>query len=246
MIETDPTALTLILGQVGSKAYGTDTLESDDDFMGVILAPMSCYIGLDSWGQSGTKESKRENGSPVDAVYYDIKKFFNLCLGFNPNVIPLLYLQKYVHVSPGGQMILSNADMFTSKLAFDTFIGYSKSQLSSVQRGVTGKYGEKRKALIQKYGYDVKFAYHTIRLLTMIQEFFSIGLMNVHRGADIPYLMSIREGKVKQEEFFKLAEDLMHLVGRCFDDAKWIPDKPDYERANRICMDVIDSYALKN
>ena len=49
----------LLLGQVGSKAYGTSTPESDDDYMGVCLAPMNNYIGLKEWNHHGTKEIKR-------------------------------------------------------------------------------------------------------------------------------------------------------------------------------------------
>ncbi len=230
----------LLIGLVGSQAYGTATEESDEDYMGVALAPLSYYTGLDQWQNEGTKEFKKEKGDEYDAVVYELKKFFKLCLGFNPNVIPLLYLPKYKYATAGGMQLVYNADIFVSKYAYDTFIGYAKSQLSNVKKGITGKYGAKRKELIQKYGYDVKFAMHTIRLLTMINEFFSTGKMSVNRGSDIPHLLDIRHGKITEKEFFQEAEFLLSIAQGEFEKATWIPDKPDFKRANELCMDIIE------
>ncbi len=230
----------LLVGKVGSHAYGTATAESDDDYMGVILAPISCYTGLNTWSNDGTYELKRANNQEVDAVFYELQKFFKLCLGFNPNVIPLLYLDQYEIVSPAGQLLLDNRDMFVSKRAFHTFVGYAKAQLINVERGVTGKYGAKRKALIEKYGYDVKFAYHTIRLLLMIARFFETREMNVNMGVHIPMLMDIREGKISKDGFFSMATALMLVVERSFNNATWLPEKPDQEKANNICMEIVE------
>ncbi len=232
----------LLVGQVGSKAYGTSTPDSDDDFMGVACARRSCYTGLDTWKSGGTLELKRAGREENDVVVYEVKKFFHLCLGFNPNVIPLLYLrpQDYKFLTNSGQHILDHRDMFVSRRALDTFVGYAQSQLSNVRRGVTGRYGEKRKSLIEKHGYDVKFAYHTIRLLGMIKEFFLTREMKVFRDGDVPLLMEIRQGKVPQTMFFKMAEHLIVEVQSAFEKATWVPDEPMYRVANRICMEVIE------
>lgn len=235
----------IILGQVGSKAYGTNTPESDDDFMGVAIAPLSCYLGLDKYHNDGSLEFKRNDGEDFDAVVYDIKKFLKLCVGFNPNVIPLLYLREedYRILTPIGKKIVDNRKLFESHRALDTFVGYAKGQLSSVKRGVTGKYGEKRKALIKQYGYDVKFAYHTIRLLGMIRHFFSHGEMNVYRYGDIPKLMDIRMGYWSQEKFFENAEFLMNEITCLFEDAKlWLPEKPNMAAINNLCEECIGEY----
>jgi hypothetical protein len=157
-------------------------------------------------------------------------------------VIPLLYLRKedYRFVSPEGQLILDSRHIFTSAYALDTFVGYAKSQLLNVKKGITGKYGAKRKALIEQFGYDVKFAYHTIRLLGMINEFFQSGQMNVHRGHHVPYLMSIRAGEVTEGEFFEVAEKLLAEVEASFMKATWIPAKPNFEAANLLCMKIVE------
>lgn len=236
----------LILGQVGSKAYGTSTPESDDDYMGVVCAPLSCYMGLDKWANDGSMEIKRAQGAEVDAVVYDIRKFFKLCLAFNPHVIPLLYLrdEDYRYLHPVGKRIISCRHIFESKRALNTFVGYARGQISNVQRGITGKYGEKRKKLIEEFGYDVKFAYHTIRLLGMIQEFFEIGEMTFHRGSDVEFLMEIRRGEVAQGEFFQIADALMDQVTFAFNKATWLPDEPDYKKANELCVTCIKAIRL--
>lgn len=237
-------SLVLLLGQVGSKAYGTNTESSDDDFMAVVLAPLSCYTGLDKWENDGSFELKKENGNGEDAIAYELHKFSRLCLQFNPNVIPLLYLSDYIMVHPAGQTILDNKDAFISLRCYDTFIGYAKSQMSNVRKGITGKYGSKRKALIEKYGFDTKFAAHTIRLLRMVGEFFYTGHIQVNRTEiDADELLSIRRGEWTEDEFFLEAEKIMKWV----EDAKNlnprnIPKEPDYARVNRIVMEIISQY----
>ena len=237
----------LILGQVGSKAYGTSTPASDDDYMAVCLAPLACYTGLDKWHNDGTYEAKRTNHG-FDMVAYELHKFVGLCLAFNPNVIPLLYLreQDYLEVHPAGRLLITNRDAFISQRAFETFFGYAKGQLSNVRKGITGKLGQKRKELIQQYGYDVKFAYHTIRLLRMINEFmadyspsYSPPLI-VYRH-DAAELMDIREGKWSQERFFGEAEALIESAEGLKDRVK-LPESPDRDKVNELVMWIVDRY----
>lgn len=46
----------------------------------------------------------------------------------------------------------------------------------------SGYMGEKRKAMVRKYQYDVKNAAHLIRLLRMGTEFLTTGELQVYRG----------------------------------------------------------------
>jgi hypothetical protein len=194
-------------------------------------------------------------------VAYELHKFVRLCLGFNPNVIPLLYLRPsdYLEVHPGGQLLLDNRDAFMSVRAYDTFIGYARGQLSNVRRGITGKYGEKRKALIRQYGYDVKFAYHTIRLLRMIVEVMTARQINaqshkmggfkpvsenfeVYRGnIDAAELMEIREGHWSLDRFFEEADKLIVIAEHMKVKADF-PEQPDYDRVNKLVMDIVEKF----
>ena len=82
---------TLILCRHGSWAYGTNTPESDEDFKGVAVAPREMYLGFSkTWEQAESKEP--------DLVIYELRKFFNLAAGGNPNITELLYVDPSDHI----------------------------------------------------------------------------------------------------------------------------------------------------
>src|SRR5687767_9225547 len=58
----------------------------------------------------------------------------------------------------------------------------------------SGYMGEKRKAMVRKYQYDVKNAAHLIRLLRMGAEFIESGTLQVFRTADADELKVIKRG----------------------------------------------------
>jgi uncharacterized protein len=231
----------ILLGRVGSRAYGTDMPESDSDYMGVCIAPADCYVGLKHWHNDGTKEFKRE-ADGFDSVSYELKKFLNLCMNFNPNVIPLLWLrpEDYILLEPEGQVIIDNRKLFNSKRAYHTFLGYAKGQIHRMKVGSTGKLGAQRKALVEKYGYDTKFAYHTIRLLRMVKEFFLSNGENlgVFRAEDAEELKNIRAGSLMLEDFYRYCDELMEEISGIYSTST-IPENPDFDSVNDMCMHLI-------
>ena len=58
----------------------------------------------------------------------------------------------------------------------------------------SGYMGEKRKAMVRKYQYDVKNAAHLIRLLRMGTEFLETGRLQVYRTTDADELKVIKRG----------------------------------------------------
>ncbi|HYV07606.1 MAG TPA: nucleotidyltransferase domain-containing protein [Blastocatellia bacterium] len=103
-----------------------------------------------------------------------------------------------------------------------------------------GYMGAKRRELVRKAGYDAKNAAHLIRLLRMGIEFLVEGELHVER-ADAEQLLEIKRGewpfervKAESERLFKLAEEAYVRNS--------LPPKPDTERAERLCMDIISRY----
>jgi len=103
-----------------------------------------------------------------------------------------------------------------------------------------GYMGAKRRELVRKAGYDAKNAAHLIRLLRMGIEFLVEGELHVER-ADAEQLLEIKRGewpfervKAESERLFKLAEEAYVRSS--------LPAKPDTERAERLCMDIISRY----
>jgi len=132
-VKTDNVILT---GTVGSHSYGTNTPTSDYDYMSVVVAEPSVYLGLDSWGSSGTKEVVFDDPEygVVEHKYFELKKFIGMCSSMNPNVVPLLWLNQehYEGMTPSGKELIDNRTIFNSKKVYHTFSGYAHSQLQKM------------------------------------------------------------------------------------------------------------------
>lgn len=112
----------------GSRAYGTNIETSDYDYKGFCCPPKQYLYGfMEKFEQAELKDP--------DTVIYDIRKFFNLAADCNPNVIEMLHTDPsdHVMVSPIGEIVLENKDLFLSKKMKFTFSGYAVSQLKRIK-----------------------------------------------------------------------------------------------------------------
>jgi len=119
-------ANTLFLTRHGSHAYGTSTPESDLDIRGIFVAPKEYYLGY------GKHIEQYEQKSPDDVVIFEIRKFFKLAADANPNALEILFTDPSDHlfISPIGQKLLDNKEMFLSRKIKYTMAGYAHSQLA--------------------------------------------------------------------------------------------------------------------
>ena len=91
----------------------------------------------------------------------------------------------------------------------DAFGGYAMSQLRAVHKNRhEGYMGQKRRVLVERYGYDVKHAAHLVRLLRMAVEFLEEGTLNVYRTHDADQLRSIKRGEWELEQVQREAGEL--------------------------------------
>lgn len=121
---------TVLLVRHGSHAYGTNTVNSDEDFKGIAIPTKEYFLGM----VKHFEQAELKAPDP-DAVIYDIRKFFALAADCNPNIIEVLHTDPSDHflVSPIGEIILEHKDAFLSKKIKHTFLGYSVSQLKRIQ-----------------------------------------------------------------------------------------------------------------
>lgn len=114
----------------GSHAYGTNNENSDIDIRGVTLNSPDELIGIKSFEQ--------HDDADTDTVIYSFNKIVKLLLNCNPNTIEMLGCrpEDYAMVSPLGQKLIDNVDLFLSKRAYHSFCGYANSQLRRLQNAV--------------------------------------------------------------------------------------------------------------
>jgi uncharacterized protein len=112
----------------GSIAYGLNTPESDADLVGITIPPKEFYLGLQSFEQYEGKD-------PEDTVIYGIQKFIRLVSECNPNIIEVLFTdpQHILSITPLGQKLIDNRNMFLSKRALPRFCGYAYAQMKRMK-----------------------------------------------------------------------------------------------------------------
>lgn len=235
----------ILLAYRGSIAHGmyvpnTDPDSVDDkDAIAVCIPPVEFYFGLKQYGSRGTQEIKR---GEWDIVAYEVRKFVTLLVKGNPNVLSTLWLDRsdYMKMTDEGKMIVEGRDLFVTRQVYHSFVGYAHSQLHRMTHmAYEGYMGEKRKKLVDKYGYDTKNASHLIRLLRMAVEFLVEGRLIVKRP-DRQELLDIKRGKWTLNKVEQCADDLLKQARQAYIDSK-LPNDVDRAKIDKLCVDVLSS-----
>lgn len=103
-----------------------------------------------------------------------------------------------------------------------------------------GYMGDKRKKLVEKFGYDTKNGAHLIRLLRMGIEFLKDGELHVQRH-DAAQLLEIKHGEWTLDQVKEEAEKLFKRSEQAFDECKF-PVRPDPKKVNSLCMEIMGFY----
>jgi len=128
----------LFLTKSGSQLYGTNTPESDIDFLGVFLANPEFHLGFKNVEEVDLSEVvKDESGKntkdALDCKVYELKKFLKLAGDVNPNIVELLFAntnpEAVVFNTPEFEEFQNNSELFINQRVFHSFMGYAKSQM---------------------------------------------------------------------------------------------------------------------
>ena len=145
--EPDLNAWVIYRCVIGSRAYGLAGEESDTDRRGFYLPPADLH-----WSLYGVPE-QLENDETQEC-YWEMRKFLDLALKANPNVLECLYSPLVEYATPLARELLEMRSIFLSKLVYQTYNGYVLSQFKKLEGDLRGKGAIKW-----------KHAMHLIRLL---------------------------------------------------------------------------------
>lgn len=194
----------------GSNAYGVSSDKSDMDIYGFCIPnkdiifcedhirnfdPLNKVFEQYQENHIIDKSTKKE----FDFAIYNITKYFRLCANGNPNMIDSLFVpERCISFSTSiGTLVRENRHLFLSKKCWHTFKGYAYSQIHKMKiKNPDPK--TKRYESIFKYGYDLKFAYHIVRLLNEIEMILTEHDLDLERNRE--QLKSIRRGEWKKED----------------------------------------------
>jgi hypothetical protein len=202
---------------VGSRAYGLDTDASDTDLRGVYLAPADLQ-----WSLFGAPEQFEENAGQW--TLWELQKFLVMALKANPNILECLYSPLVDKITPLGEELLALRKGFLSQMIFQTFNGYALSQFKKIEQDRRSR-GQVR----------WKHAMHLLRLLLSGAAALRDGWVPVRVDAHRERLLAVKRGEVPWPEVdawrLELHQEFDHALA-----ATTLPERPDYEAANRFLI----------
>lgn len=248
VFKTPTPATKIFVGYRGSVAHGmfvpsTDPNSIDDiDIMTVYIPPIQNYFGLVRQRDRGTVETK---DGKWDVVSYELRKFVSLLVKGNPNVISMLWLpiEHTLFEATEFCTLRQNRNIFSAKTIYHAFVGYARAQLYKMTHlACQGYMGEKRKALVERHGYDTKNAAHLIRLMRMACEFLETNEFIVDRsGVDAEELLNIKRGSLSIERVGILADTLFLRASNLVAKSK-LPEAPNTTEIEGLLVSLIKEH----
>jgi predicted nucleotidyltransferase len=217
----------------GAKVHGTDDL----DIYGVYIEPPHLALGLESlphyvWSTAGN--DRRNGPHDVDVTLYSLRKWAELVCKGNPTALHFLFAQGALN-SELWVEVVRQKEILLSRRCAKHFLGFADDQLKRMTgRKGRGKKGQ-RPEIEAKYGYDVKAAMHTLRLLYECKEIVSTGHITLPRP-ERDLLIRVRTGKYSMEKVLSMAAK---LFAECESEAKesLLPEKIDRATVSKLIAD---------
>ena len=239
---------TILRGLVGSSVHGLVLSGTDDrDEMGVCLEPRRFVVGFgkfEQWVYRSAAEREghagaRSQAGDLDLTVYSLRKWARLALQGNPTVLLLLFLPDNAIVlrTHVGEQLQKLAPAFASRHAGKRFLGYLEAQRQRLV-GERGQRDVNRTELVEKFGYDTKYAMHMLRLGYQGVEFLESGRLTLPVREPIrSHLMDVRQGRSNLPEILAECTQLEVRLGELLGSSP-LPPEPDIKTVESFVMDA--------
>jgi predicted nucleotidyltransferase len=235
---------------VGSNLYGTNIKGvSDLDYIGVCIPNKEYILGTEKFEQSiertnDSASGKRNTVEDTDYTIYSLPKFIHLLTMNNPTILETLYAREnnVIFCNEFGKMLLDNRDIFLSLKIKHTYGGYAYSQRMKMMYSEE-KTGN-RVADMEKYGYDGKFASHTVRLLHFGIELLKEGSLTLPTHIN-KLLIDIKQYKYELGELIVMYDKLSEHIETAYLSST-LPKTPNFKKICNLQINMLDSFWAKN
>lgn len=201
--------------QVGSRAFGLVTEESDDDWRGIYLPPARLH-----WSLFKLPDQLERADDTKDEVYWELEKFLKLALKANPNVLETLWTPRVIYADEVAERLRAMRQAFLSKHLYKTYSGYVLSQFRRMAN-----------AHAKKGTYKPKHAMHLIRLLYSGIEALRTGEVRIDVAEHRAELLAIKSGAWPFQQAKAKALELDRRFQEAFAHTQ-LPDQPDYRQVD--------------
>ena len=245
-------ANTHYLTQMGSVACGTSGESSDVDVYGFCIPQKESVFPhlageilgfgrqiqrFEQWSEHHIVHPDKL-GITYDCTVFSIVKQFQLCMENNPNMIDSLFTPRrcVLHSTQVGELVRENRKLFLHKGCWHKFKGCAYSQMHKI-KGKVNASNPARADSIEKYGYDIKFAYHVVRLLGECEQILVERDLDLERNRE--QLKSIRRGEWTLEQVEKWFEEKERTLETIYATST-LPHSPDEEHIKTLLLNCLE------
>lgn len=238
---------------VGSRSYGCETEKSDYDILSIVLPKYEhlfpqkygFILGYNDLPNFKRKEIKGKKvfiiDKPVEIEWISLIEFFvQTAIKGSPNLIECLFVRKEL-VTVGTKMgyyLRDNRKLFLSMKNFHSFKGYANGQMHRIRQRHPET--EERKLIIEKFGYDLKMAMHTLRLIDQLEQILVYNDLDLMRNKEEYKLMRVGEwGNFDrfEKEFQKRMDYLQELSRKCC-----LPTQPQDGALKKLLTEILEEH----
>lgn len=218
----------------GSRLYGTNSEKSDVDIAGIFMPSIEEIVSLKEDRISCLKQGNQ------DVQLFPLDKFLNLLVQGNSRCVEMLFIPQESNFNAAFtdeyDFLKSKKDLFLNRHLIHKFTGFAKSEFMKLKKD-TGKAGAKRKEVMHEFGFNVKSAYHCIRLLLECKELIETKrlIFPLMWRED---LKVIKEGKSSYASVCAWYKDLLDDV-ESLEKASDLPGHSEFGKCDNVYRDLM-------
>ena len=217
--------------EVGSTAHGVGTGADDLDLMGVYIETPEQILGIAPTREhyvSRTKpEGVRSGPGDIDLTMYGLRKYLRLATAGNPTVLVLLYGATVHAMTPLGEKLRALAPSIVSRQAGHRFLGYLDGQLERMRGGGRQSRVPSRPEMVERFGFDTKYAGHALRLALQGIELIDTGSLTLPmRDEDRDMCVQMRRGEFTAAEADDIVSGARSMLAAAVNDKDRGPLRP--------------------
>jgi uncharacterized protein len=229
---------------VGSGVHGIAIEGTDDhDEMAVFVEPIQQVIGMaermDIVTYRTKPEGERSEPGDVDLSMYSLRKYIRLAAVGNPTAVLPLWCpeESVIHTTALGDELRSIRESFMSQQSVHRFLGYMHAQHERMMGGGKRNRVPVRPELIEKYGWDVKYGSHALRLAYQGYEICLMGRLTLplpEGPRDL--VLAVKRGEVPRDEVSREITSLVKVTRQVLENGTPLPERPDWARIGEFSI----------
>lgn len=232
---------------VGSGVHGIAIEGTDDhDEMGVYVSPIEHLLGVRSYRDDfiarTQPEGARSGPGDTDLVVYSLRKYLRLAMKGNPTALLPMYAPEsdLIVVTELGRELRDNRHWFLSNHAVERFLGYMRSQHERMMGEGKRNRVPNRPELVERFGWDVKYGSHALRLAYQGHEIASEGRLTLPLAETTRQrVLAVKRGEVPRDEVSAEIASLETKVRNLLDAGRTaVPEFPNVAAIESWSVDV--------